>query len=55
MTIDKIEVSEKFYNELLSNSGKIPELPVNHCGLIGRVKVVINKQMKKGYKIVYKY
>lgn len=53
MQIDRVEVSESFYKELLTMN-KLNQKSVNYNELFQGVKVVLNKEIKQGYKIVYK-
>lgn len=54
MNVDRIEVSEKFYNELLNNSDNLKDKSIFHCRLFDGIRVVVNKKIKEGYKIIYK-
>ena len=53
MQIDRVEISESFYKELLTMN-KLNPKTVNHNELLQGVKVILNKELKQGYKIIYK-
>lgn len=53
MIIDRVEVSESFYKELL-NMSELNKKSANYNELFQGIKVVLNKDIKQGYKIYYK-
>ena len=53
MEIDRIEVSESLYEELLTMN-ELNKKSVNYNELFQGVKIILNKEIKQGYKIVYK-
>lgn len=53
MSIDRVEVSENLYKELLTMN-KLNKKSVSYNELFQGVKIILNKEIKQGYKIVYK-
>lgn len=53
MIIDRVEVSENLYKELLTMD-KLNKQSVDYNKLFDGVKIVINKQITQGYRIIYK-
>lgn len=53
MEIDRIEVSESFYEELLAMN-QLNQNSVEYNKLFQGVKIVVNTEIEQGYKIIYK-
>lgn len=53
MIIDRVEVSENLYKELLTMD-KLNKQSVDYNKLFDGVKIVINEQITQGYRIIYK-
>lgn len=53
MEIDRVEVSESLYKELLTMND-LNKKTVSYNELFQGVKIILNKDIKEGYKIIYK-
>ena len=52
MEIDRVEVSKSFYEELLAMN-QLNQNSVEYNELFQGVKIVVNTEIKQGYKIIY--
>lgn len=53
MEVDRVEVSESFYKELLTMN-QLNQNSVEYNNLFQGVEIVVNAEIEQGYKIIYK-
>lgn len=53
MEVDRVEVSESFYKELLTMN-QLNQNSVEYNNLFQGVEIIVNTEIEQGYKIIYK-